>query len=136
MTELLQPTYWLTMNPPEVEGLLGTSIFIFFILCFICGIVGHIVADRKNWDRFMRQAGHKFSTLLTSMGILGIILFFFSFEEIRLFGARFWYPLWGLGFIFWGYIIFRFLKRDIPTLREREALRMQQNRYLPGRKRK
>ena len=134
MSAFLQPSYWFTMNPPEVAGLLGTVVFVVFVLFFVLGIVGHLVAERKGSDRFVREAGHKISTLLITMGLLGVLLFFFSFEQIRMFGARFWYPLWGIAVIFWSVLIVRYLKRDVPLMRAREASSRAQRQYLPGRK--
>ena len=134
MPELLKPMYWLTMNPPEVAGLLGTIVFVVFVLFFVLGIVGHLVAERKGSDRFVREAGHKISTLLITMGLLGVLLFFFSFEAIRMFGARFWYPVWAIVVLVWTFLIFRYLKRDVPLMRAREASRRAQRQYLPGRK--
>ncbi len=136
MSEFLQPTYWLTMNPPEVGGLLGTITFVIFVVVFVLGIVGHLVADRRGSDRFMREVGHNISTLLVVMGILGVLLFFFSFEEIRLFGARFWYLVWIAGFLFWSFLIFRYVKWTVPGMREREAQRHANQKYLPGRRKK
>lgn len=122
------------MSPPEVGGALGTSVFIFFVLCFVLGIVGHLVAERRDVDRFVHEAGHRISTLLVTMGLAGVVLFFFSFEEIRLFGARFWYPIWGVAFLVWAFFIVRYVKRDVPRMKEREARRRAQRQYLPGRK--
>lgn len=122
------------MSPPEVGGLLGTIAFVVFILFFVLGIVGHLVAERKGSDRFVREFGHRISTLLVTMGLLGTLLFFFSFEQVRLFGARFWYPLWMITVLAWTLIIFRYLKRDVPLMRAREVARRVQRQYLPGRK--
>ncbi|MBI5793738.1 hypothetical protein HZA87_01450 [Candidatus Uhrbacteria bacterium] len=136
MSAFLQPTYWLTMNPPEVGGLLGSVTFVVFVFVFILGIVGHLVADRRGSDRFMREVGHKIATLFVVMGLLGVLLFFFSFEEIRLFGARFWYLVWAIGLLMWVFLIFRYVKWTVPTMRERETLRHANQKYLPGRKKK
>lgn len=136
MSAFLQPSYWLTMNPPEVGGLLGTIVFVVFVVFFVLGIVGHLVAERKESDRFVRTAGHKISSLLVTMGLLGVLLFFFSFEGIRMFGARFWYPLWVILVLLWFFLIVRYLKRDVPLQRAREASRRAQRQYLPGPKKK
>lgn len=136
MSAFFQPSYWFTMNPPEVGGLLGTIAFVVFVLSFVLGIVGHLVAERKGSDRFVRTAGHRISTLLVTMGLLGVLLFFFSFEGIRMFGARFWYLLWVIMVLVWTFLIVRYLKRDVPLQRAREASRRAQRQYLPGPKRK
>jgi hypothetical protein len=133
--EFFKPTYWFTMNAPEVGGLLGTIVFAVFVVCFVLGIVGHLVAERKGSDRFVREVGHRISTLLVVMGLLGVLLFFFSFEGIRMFGARFWYPLWGLGFLVWLFFLAR-SARGIPQVREREAQRRANQKYIPPRHKK
>ena len=88
MSSFFQPSYWLTMQPPEVGGLLGNIVFGVFIGLLVLGIIGRIVVDRRDDDRYKREIGGRISTLLITMGILGVILYFFSFEQIQLFGAR------------------------------------------------
>ncbi len=123
--------YWLTLQPPEVGGLLGGLVFGFFVLFLVFGIIGRIVVDRKGDDRYKRDVGSRISSLLVTMGLLGVILFFFSFEGIQLFGARFWYPLWVLATLVWVFFLVRYVKRDIPAKREREERLREQGKYLP-----
>ncbi len=123
--------YWLTLQPPEVGGLLGGLVFGLFVLFLVFGIIGRIVVDRKGDDRYKRDVGSRISSLLVTMGLLGVILFFFSFEGIQLFGARFWYPLWVLATLVWVFFLVRYVKRDIPAKREREERLREQGKYLP-----
>ncbi len=131
MSSFFQPMYWLTLQPPEVGGLLGGLVFGFFVLFLVFGIIGRIVVDRKGDDRYKRDVGSRISSLLVTMGLLGVILFFFSFEGIQLFGARFWYPLWVLATLVWVFFLVRYVKRDIPAKREREERLREQGKYLP-----
>ncbi|MBI4256771.1 hypothetical protein HY626_01800 [Candidatus Uhrbacteria bacterium] len=131
MSSFIQPTYWLTLQPPEVGGFLGSIVFGFFILFLILGITGRIVVDRRGDDRYRREIGSRISGLLITMGLLGIILFFFSFEEIQLFGARFWYLVWTIAVFVWTFFIVRFVRRDIPEKRAREIALREQGKYLP-----
>ncbi|TAL50623.1 hypothetical protein EPN81_02380 [Patescibacteria group bacterium] len=136
MSSFLQPTYWLTLQPPEVGGLLGSIVFGLFVLFLILGIIGRIVVDRRGGDRYKREVGSRVSTLLVTMGILGVILFFFSFEGIQLFGARFWYPIWMIATIVWVFFLVRYMKRDVPVKRAREEMLKEQGKYLPRRARR
>ncbi len=124
------------MQPPEVGGAVGTIVFVTFLLFFVIGIVGHIVVDRHGGDRLTKKMGNRISTLFVVMGLAGLILFFFGFERIQLFGARFWYPLWVVVTLVWGLTVLRFVKRDVPKMRERSLLRQVRDRYLPGRRKK
>lgn len=131
MSALLQPSYWLTIQPPEVGGWLGTVVFGVFLGCLVLGIVGRIVVDRRGDDRYKKDAGGRISSLLITMGTLGVILFFFSFEGIQLFGARFWYPVWGIGLLVWTYFIVCYVKYTVPVRRKREQQLREQGKYLP-----
>lgn len=131
MSSFFQPTYWLTLQPPEINGLLGNAFFSVFVAFLILGIIGRIVVDRRGNDRYKKEIGGRISALLVTMGILGVILFFFSFEEIQLFGARFWYPVWVVATFVWIFFLIRFVKRDVPAKRAREESLKEQGKYLP-----
>jgi amino acid transporter len=134
MQNFFLPSYWFTMQPPEINGWLGTVVFIAFLVIFVVGIAGRVVTDRKNIERLMKIIGGRISTMLIVMGALGLILYFFSFERIQLFGARFWYPIWIVAVVVWAAVLFRFVKRDVPRMREMSALGRERAKYLPGRK--
>ena len=133
---MLQPSYWLTLDPPQVMGLIGNVVFGLFVLCFVLGIVSRIVASNKKHDKYIEELGGRVGTFFVTMGLLGIMLFFLSFERVQFFGARFWYPVWliiGLG---WAFFIARFAKRDIPAMRLRDLNRKAVSKYLPRRRNK
>ncbi|KKW31584.1 MAG: hypothetical protein UY76_C0055G0007 [Candidatus Uhrbacteria bacterium GW2011_GWA2_52_8d] len=131
MSSLLQPTYWLTLQPPDVGGLLGSIVLGMFVVFLVLGITGRMVVDRRGEDRYKREIGNRISTLFVTMGILGVILFFFSFEQIQLFGARFWYPTWVIATVAWILFLVRYTKRDVPAKRAREERLREQGKYLP-----
>lgn len=131
MSSFFLPTYWLTLQPPEVGGLLGNMVLGVFVASLVFGIIGRIVIDRKGADRYKREIGGRISTLLVTMGVLGVILFFFSFERIQLFGARFWYPMWIIAALVWTFVIVRYVQRDVPSKRAREEALKARGKYLP-----
>lgn len=133
MWSLLQPSYWFTMNPPEFGGMIGNIVFSIFLLCFVTGIVGRIISD-KSATYYSRLINRRISNLFFTMGLLGLILFFFGFERVQLFGARFWYPLWLLIALVWAGLLVRFVVREIPAMRERHGLSAIREKYLPGKK--
>ena len=131
MSSFFQPSYWLTLSAPEVGGVLGTLVFAVFVVSFVLGLVGRIVVDRKSTDRYKRDIGSRIAGLLMTMGILGAVLFFFSFERIQLFGARFWYPVWALATVVWVAFIVRYALRDIPAKKAHAQRLHAQSKYLP-----
>jgi uncharacterized membrane protein len=133
-SNFFDPSYWFTLRPALVGGLSGNILFGIFVLMFVLGIVARIVSSNKTTDRYARDFGHRLGTLLITMGVLGILLYFFSFERIRLFGSRFLYGLWVIGLLVWGFILARFVRRTIPQKRAYDKEREEQRKYLPSRK--
>ncbi len=124
-----------TLDPAPVGGLLGQIILGFFLVMFVIGIVVHIRASNRDVvERYVRQMASRTAALFITMGILGVLIYFFSFEQVRFFGARFWYLLWLIGLVFWAWQIIRFVKRDVPALKARDDHRAMAARYMPPRK--
>lgn len=122
------------MDPANVGGLIGKGLFGFFLALVLIGVVCRIVLMKKTNDRYLKMIGKKFATFCLTTGLLGVVLYFFSYEEIRLFGARIWYPLWVIGFIAWGVVLVRFTTKDVPALREKNMKQSAKTKYIPGRK--
>lgn len=118
-----------------MEGLLGKIFLGFILLLFLAGVVCRILIVNKKQDHYVKMIGKRFVTFCLTMGFLGVILYFFSYEGIQLFGARFWYPMWDLGFVVWGALIVRFALKEVPALREKNLRQHAKSKYIPGRKR-
>ncbi len=133
---LFIPSYWFTLQPALVGGTEGKIIFSFFVLLFLLGIVARIVSSNRTDDRHVREVFERGATLLVTMGILGVLLYFFSYEQIRLFGSRFWYLFWLIGILVWSFFLLRFVRSTIPKQRANEALKAEQRKYFPPRRKK
>ncbi len=133
---LLKPSYWLTFEPPSLGGLSANMLFAFFAAVFILGIIVRIVSHHRTNDRFIQLAGERVSSLFVTMGLIGVALFFFGFEDIHLFGGKFWYPIWVFSFIAWAFFVLRFIRKDIPRLSQKELSAKHVDKYLPVRKKR
>jgi peptidoglycan/LPS O-acetylase OafA/YrhL len=127
-------SYWLTFDPPVVSGGAGQILFFLFLACFAAGCAARMVGVKRMPDKHAERLMDQVGLALLVMGFLGVMLFFFSYERIRLFGARFWYPVWLLGLILWVGYEGWLAKKKIPLWRREEEERKQKNAYLPGRK--
>lgn len=132
---MFNPLYWFSLQPANVDGLLGKMLLGFVLLLFLAVVVCRIVIMNKKQDHYLKMIGKRLITLCLTMGFLGVMIYFFSYEGIQLFGARFWYPIWGLGFVVWGAFIARFALKEIPALREKNMRQHAKSKYIPGRKR-
>lgn len=136
MPPFLLPSHWITMSPPDVEGPIGYATVGIFLAFLFLGIVCRVSTDHKSKDFYLRAIAHRTATFLVTMGVLGTLLFFFSYEGIQLLGARFWYPLWLLAALVWTVCIVRYATRDIPRLKTSAEVREKQLKYLPQKTKK
>lgn len=129
-------SYWFTLAPAPVGGVFGNTLFIIFVLLFACGIAARIIASNKTDDRYMREIGERIATMLVTIGIIGALIYFFSYEQIRLFGARFMYLFLAVVFIVWIILLANFAFKIVPAQRAHEALRQEERKYFPSRRKK
>lgn len=131
---IIKPAYWFDLTPAPLATLTESIVFVVFALLIVSGVAFRIWGRQKKVDRFLSRLFHDLARLVITMGCLGFVLLFFSFEQIRLLGARFWYLFWGLGFLIWlGLILYKYFK-VAPRERLQEELRHQREKYLPKKK--
>ncbi|HBR80811.1 MAG: hypothetical protein UX09_C0031G0005 [Candidatus Uhrbacteria bacterium GW2011_GWE2_45_35] len=135
-TTILQPKYWLSLTPAPLSSLSEKLLLAFFTMVFVVGIVLRFVERRKNISRFKARAFYLASQLGLTMGAVGLLIFFFSFENVRLFGARFWYLFWVIGVVVWLVYILRDYYKVSPKKLQNEEKRRQREKYLPKKKKK
>jgi len=132
---LLQFDFWFNLEPMALTPTFERFFFIFFGVMVIFGAVARIMARHKKDDRLLLQVYRQIGRMFLTMGVLGLLIFFFTFEEIQFFGARFWFLIWGIGLIVWIVMIILAAKK-IPQKREEYAKAKEGDQYLPRKKRK
>ncbi len=131
---LLNPTYWLTADPMNVDGPLGYAVFIAFALLLLLGVILRAALRRDvSMEKPRRKFRSSVASYVTSVGVIGIVLWFLSFEGIRVLGARFWYLLLIILVLGWGGALLWYKKTKLPQLIEAARTRSKQafDPYLP-----
>ena len=72
--------------------------------------------------------------MFVSFGVLSMLWFFFTFEEIYFLGARFWFLLIVIGFIAWIVYIVRYARVTIPAMKEESEKGKDEDKYMPRKK--
>lgn len=106
-----------------------------FALFVVAGIVLRILA-RRNPENSWKELWERIGRAAITMGCLALLLLFFAFERIRLFGSHFWYLLWLVGLLVWVGFIFHFTTRVLPQRKAEEAQAREKAKYLPKRRKK
>ena len=133
MSTFLQPSFWFTLKPTLVTSGFGRVFVVLFLIAIIAALALRLVASSRREDRLLRPHLLRGARMLTTMGVIGMVLAFLSFEDISFLGARFWYPVWAIVFIVWAIVIVVSALRKIPVMRAQYAERSAKNKYMPGR---
>lgn len=136
MSPLFSPSFWFDLSPNALSPGFDKAFFVAFSLLVLAGAVARVMARHKKDDRYLVKAYLMVGDMLVAMGLLGMVFFFFTYEEIYLLGARFWFLVWGIGFLFWISYIVKYVKVKIPAMRAEVKEKNQQNEYLPRSKRR
>lgn len=129
---LIHPSFWFNLQPVALTSGSQRLLFIVFAFCLVMGAIIRMVAGHHNQDRHVTEAFNRLGRLGVVMGIFGLVIFFCSFQEIALFGARFWYLLWVGGFVFWLGSIVRYVVKIVPAERAEALAEAEKRKYLPG----
>jgi glucan phosphoethanolaminetransferase (alkaline phosphatase superfamily) len=133
---LFRPSFWFDLQPLGFSPLFEQGFFLLFALLIILGCASRIAARHRKDDRFMKKTYRYLGQLFLTMGIAGMVWFFLTFEQIYLFGARFWFLFWLIGFVAWGWWIYRYVNVTVPQLKQQGKEKNQDQQYLPRKKRR
>jgi amino acid transporter len=105
-----------------------------FGLFIIVSIVFSFIKKDKKIDSYLRKRFDRFQRMFLALGAAGFALLFFTYEKAYVFGARFWYLIWILGFLTWlGFIIYDLIKK-MPKERKADKDKASFEKYLPKKK--
>jgi len=126
--------FWTNLQPAALSTVFERGFFFLFALLIIFGSLSRILSRSRKDDYLLVKAYRYLGQLLLTMGVLGMLWFFFSFEEIYFFGARFWFLVWLLVSLAWLGWIIRYVKVTVPRMRQMGAAKKDSNKYLPKKK--
>lgn len=132
---LLQPSYWFNPNPVPLGPSLAGGMFAFFAWFMAAGVAFWLLAAWfKKRDRLKRQVADKLATTLFWPGLFAMLALFSNYEQIPLFGMRFWFLPAIVMFLYWLIRAVIYMVRDVPKERMRLAEKERVERWLPKKK--
>lgn len=134
LSPLFQLDFWFRLDPVGLSTVFETAFFFLFAILIILASVSRIIARQKKGDRFSVKAYKLLGQMFMTMGILGMLWFFFTFEEIYFLGARFWFLVWLIGLIVWLVGIYRYIKVAVPEMKNHSKQKAEANKYIPRKK--
>ena len=136
MSPLFSLSFWFSLQQNALSPGFARAFFILFALIVIVGAVIRLMSRQKKEDRYTTRLYRKAAAVGITMGLLGLVWLFFAFEEVYLFGARFWFLIWLVGLATWIGFVVQFGKKRIPELRKEDAHLAEANKFLPKKKKR
>ncbi len=127
--------FWFDLTPTRMAASFEAGFFGLFVLLLVGGAILRMYVRNGKLDKYRGTVLRRVAGIASSAGIVGLVWFFFTFEEIQFFGARFWFLIWIIGVVIAIVQLVRFVKKDVPVLQHREQSRADVNKYLPRRAR-
>lgn len=135
MLTIFSLPFWFDISPVRMGNTFTVGFFVLFALLCI-GAAGARIAKRNaEIDKPMKHLLERSAGSAITGGVLGFIWLFLSFEEIAIFGARFWFLVWcvGMGIALWK--IYVHATKEMPEERKRRNNKSEAAKYLPRRSR-
>jgi amino acid transporter len=133
MENLFSPSYWFDLTPVRLSSGFEVGFFVLFAVMIVAGLAFRIVRKNRQ-DKFERIVLERATVLSLTTGFLGLLWLFLTFEEISIFGARFWFLILVFIFVFMLVRLIRYKRIQVPQLRLLEQSKAEVNKYLPRRR--
>ncbi len=136
MNNLLTLNLWFGLYPPPMQKSILYFFLVVFALFLLAGIAGKVYSLKSKIEKLYRRAFSKSGDMLITMGLSGLILWIFAYEQIPVLSMRFFYVVWFVCLMAWMYFLYKYIFVEIPKLLQAKKEREQENKWLPKPKNK
>lgn len=127
---LLSWSYWFSLQARELMPNVKLAMLVLFVALIIFGVVASRFV-KKSGSMLMIEGAKRLSMFGIWMGIMGLILVFFTHELVYFFGARFWYLVWLVVAVWWLIAIIRHLTVVVPGQSASFAEKARIEKWIP-----
>lgn len=131
MQNLFTLSFWFSLYPPALTPWAIRVMLVVFTALLIVGIAGKIYSIKTKLEKWTRRAVDKASSMLITMGVLGLLLFLFSYQQIPVLSMRLGYIIWLIILGIWIYFLYKFIYIEIPKQRKLKESREHTDKWLP-----
>lgn len=127
MKNLLTLEYWFNLRPETLIPVAQKTFLGFIAALAVFALIASLIKKKSGIYRGFVKRLHSFCLTNT---VIGIILFFFNYEVVPFFSARFWLGLWALIMIIWMFFILKNLSK-VPHAKKQLEQQSELKKYLP-----
>lgn len=133
---LFRFSYWFHLMPQPFEPWASTLVLVVMLVLVGIGLFGYgFAASHRLKDKDDRQVVRRAASCALWAGIVGFMLYAFTWMYVPLFSMRFWFVIWFFSFAWWAYTIGRFALQELPARRAGAVERASYEKWLPKPKR-
>ena len=100
----------------------------------VLSLLMKIIERKKKSQQFLKKLFQKYFSFFLTMGLVGLVLLWFRYENAAVLSARFWLLVWALAFFLWLINIFKYQLKIVPPAREKSEQKKIFQKYLPKKK--
>jgi len=134
MPSFLSLSYWFSVRPVPFVPLVEKGLIILFGVFFVLGIAGFLLLLKHGWSKVAKHIIRRFSNTWVWIGLLGAMLWSFSYEDVVILSMRIFYIPLVIWFLWDFYWLIKYLRIEVPQreqiIREYEERR----KWLPKKK--
>lgn len=112
------------MTPVFEKALIGMIIFF-----LIAGIFFYLVKRSKKYNIYNNIWSNLIGFGFANFAI-GLVIWFFIYEMIPVLSSRFWFLLWGIEMVIWGFFIYSEYPK-IKMKQESAKVKQEYKKYIP-----
>lgn len=129
LTNLLYWSYWFTQPNLAARGVEKTYLIILFGITLIGGVF--LFLKQKQVEKAIANLYGRYGNWGVTMGLTGLVLFFFRQQHVFFLGWRIWFLIWLAVLVVWLLPIVRYHVRRVPEIRQLNKARLAKEKYLP-----
>ena len=130
LKNLFYYTYWFKVPVIATRSVFWVmlSVLLGLLALGLVAIGARGYLEKKGLGNFSR----KVSSFGISMGISGLVLFFFRQQSAPVLGWRIWFLVWGVSLIIWAAVILQYYFKRVPAIKAEQSARQEKEKYLPS----
>lgn len=129
LKHLLESSYW--FSQPELARGGVENAYLIILLGLVAMAIVMLLVRRRQTINAVRLVMLRYASLGFTMGITGLLLFWFRQQHVFFLGWRMWYGLWLVVLAVWLTKLLLYTFKRIPTIKAEHEERLQREKYLP-----
>lgn len=129
MDNLFSLKFWFNLRPASLSPTFQ-NIFTGFVVVLIMATVAAGLIKKGNKKQLYGRFWSALYSFCLTNAIVGLILWFFNYEQVPFLSARFWFLLWAAEMIIWAAFIVKILL-VVPKLKEQAEKEKEFKKYIP-----